>query len=275
MPEIGYWKYIRFNDDEKQYWGTDDDITIVFDSADDRLEFRMKKDIRYEDDTGAEILTIQKATRTLVTGNIDMQGNELQNWNNLLSRADVASPCLTLRSNIYSYYHLRPSAGNVLEISQGATPGATVIWTVRYTGLVTQYGDLDLNNYSLKNAKLGSPLNANGYPITGPAGDAGELVFGAGSAGTVETGGLILLCGIYHPANPGALIFYGGKVAGGYVKLKTFNAALTEATDRFTINQGNDPDIDILNSKLDLHDQALEATAGAIAGYFRLRVGGT
>jgi len=63
MPEIGYWKYVRFNDDEKQYWGTDDDIVQIFDSADDRLEYRMKKDIRYEDDTGAEILTLDKANR--------------------------------------------------------------------------------------------------------------------------------------------------------------------------------------------------------------------
>jgi len=63
MPEIGYWKYIRFVDDEKQYFGTDDDITIVFDSVDDRLEFRMGKDIRFEDDAGNEILTLDKVNR--------------------------------------------------------------------------------------------------------------------------------------------------------------------------------------------------------------------
>jgi len=63
MTEIGYWKYIRFVDDEKQYFGTDDDITIVFDSTDDRLEYRMNKDIRFEDDAGNEILTLDKVNR--------------------------------------------------------------------------------------------------------------------------------------------------------------------------------------------------------------------
>jgi len=63
MPEIGYWKYVRFTDDEPQYWGTDDDITIIFDSADDRLEYKMKKDIRFEDDVGNEILTLDKVNR--------------------------------------------------------------------------------------------------------------------------------------------------------------------------------------------------------------------
>jgi len=63
MPEIGYWKYVRFNDDEPQYWGTDDDIVQIFDSADDRLEYRMKKDIRFEDDAGNEILTLDKVNR--------------------------------------------------------------------------------------------------------------------------------------------------------------------------------------------------------------------
>jgi len=63
MPEIGYWKYVRFTDDEPLWFGTDDDITVVFDSADDRLEFRMKKDIRFEDDAGNEILTLDKVNR--------------------------------------------------------------------------------------------------------------------------------------------------------------------------------------------------------------------
>jgi len=63
MPEIGYWKYVRFTDDEPRYFGTDDDITVVFDSADDRLEYRMKKDIRFEDDAGNEILTLDKVNR--------------------------------------------------------------------------------------------------------------------------------------------------------------------------------------------------------------------
>jgi len=63
VPKIGNWKYIWFVDDEKQHWGTDDDVTIVFDSADDRLEYRMKKDIRFEDDAGNKILTLDKVNR--------------------------------------------------------------------------------------------------------------------------------------------------------------------------------------------------------------------
>jgi len=198
----------------------------IFDSADDRLEFRMKKDIRFEDDTGAEILTIQKATRTLSgfkmtgdleieksipaivlddtapagskapfilfadaarwqyrdsddtlrledvavgvarfainrstgditkVGHINMGSKDVYNWDGLRSRGDVPSPYITFRSSVYSFYHIRPSTGNVLEISHGATPGAAVIWTINTGGHVTQYGNLVLNDNSLRNAGL-------------------------------------------------------------------------------------------------------------------------
>jgi len=119
MPEIGYWKYVRFTDDEPLWFGTDDDITVVFDSADDRLEYKMKKDIRFEDDTGAEILTLDKANRHV---EIPVQLN-------------VAA---------------------LEEYSAGA--GITVKGTLTFSG-----ANLDLAGNLLKNPKLGTNLNFNGW----------------------------------------------------------------------------------------------------------------
>jgi len=123
MPEIGYWKYVRFNDDEKQFFGTDEDITIVFDSADDRLEYRMKKDIRYEDDAGNEILTLDKANRHVeipvqlnvaaleeyaagagitVKGSLTFSGADLDLAGNLLKNPKLGTD---LKTNGYNICH--------------------------------------------------------------------------------------------------------------------------------------------------------------------------
>jgi len=231
MPEIGYWKYVRFNDDEPQYWGTDDDIVQIFDSADDRLEFRMKKDVRYEDDTGAEILTLDKTNRHV---EIPVQLN-------------VAA---------------------LEEYSAGA--GISVNATMNFAS----GSNLNLNGNLLQNAKLGSVLNTNDYNIGGRTGDDGYLHIGGGSTGYFTQGSHIAFFGIAHATQPGNMFINAGQVAGGYLCLRTFDAALAAITPRMYIRQGDDPDIDIVNSFLDFHDQTLEATAGALQGYVIMKVGG-
>jgi len=232
MPEIGYWKYVRFVDDEKQYWGTDDDITIVFDSADDRLEYRMKKDIRFEDDAGNEILTLDKANRHV---EIPVQLN-------------VAA---------------------LEEYAAGA--GITVKGSLMFSG-----ADLDLAGNLLKNPKMGSHLKMNGYHIVHGVSNA-EYIRVCGGLGTDPSqGATIDIYGVEKLYNEGQLVLRTGRVAHSNAMLRfiTCTTALVEK-DRIVINYGDTPDIDIRNSKLDFHDQTLEATAGAIAGYFRLKVGGT
>jgi len=163
MPEIGYWKYVRFEDDEPQYWGTDDDITIVFDSADDRLEYRMKKDIRFEDDTGAEILTIQKATRTLsgfkMTGNLKIEKTDAK----LALNATAGTPRVEFQEagvakmDIFFY-----PAGDYLVFRDGVT-GAHRMRLDRSTGDILKVGNIDMGGNLLKNAKLGTTLDFNDY----------------------------------------------------------------------------------------------------------------
>jgi len=231
MPEIGYWKYVRFEDDEPQYWGTDDDIVQIFDSADDRLEYRMKKDIRYEDDTGAEILTLDKANRHV---EIPVQLN-------------VAA---------------------LEEYVAGA--GITVKDTLTFSG-----ADLDLAGNLLKNPKLGTGLKTNGHHIyDGISGDTGALVISAGSDPGFYTGSNIVFYGVNKAGYEGRMYINAGKATGGFLCLRSFNAALDTIMTRMVINQGNDPDIDIQNAFLDFHDQTLEATAGALQGYVIMKVGG-
>jgi len=232
MPEIGYWKYIRFNDDEKQYFGTDDDITVVFDSADDRLEYRMKKDIRYEDDAGNEILTLDKANRHV---EIPVQLN-------------VAA---------------------LEEYVAGA--GITVKGSLTFSG-----ADLDLAGNLLKNPRLGTDLKTGGYYIYQGVVDTSKFGIYGGSAAGLGNGAGIMVFGNAHATTPGYLWIAGGRVNNAAAKVAIQTADTVPSTvTRLTINQGSTPDIDIENSKLDFHDQTLEATAGAIAGYFRLKVGGT
>jgi len=163
MPEIGYWKYIRFNDDEPQYFGTDDDITIVFDSADDRLEYRMKKDIRFEDDAGAEILTIQKATRTLsgfkMTGDLEI---EKDTPTLILDDSVGTKPRVSYQVAGSEKMRLIYDGVNH-ELWIWDVPGVskTVIFDVA-TGSIA-CGDVDLRGNLLKNAKLGSSLDFNDW----------------------------------------------------------------------------------------------------------------
>jgi len=232
MPEIGYWKYVRFTDDEPLYFGTDDDITVVFDSADDRLEFRMKKDIRYEDDAGNEILTLDKANRHV---KIPVQLN-------------VAA---------------------LEEYVAGA--GITVKGTLTFSG-----ADLDLAGNLLKNVKLGTDLRTNGYGIYHGVSDSDELYIVGGSALNQDYGAMLLLHGSTRPINPGRAQIDAARINNTAARV-IFRTADTypDLKERIIINQGDAPEIDIVNAKIDLHDQTLEATAGAIAGYFKLKVGGT
>jgi len=232
MPEIGYWKYVKFTDDEPLWFGTDDDITIVFDSKDDRLEFRTKKDIRFEDDAGNEILTLDKVNRHV---EIPVQLN-------------VAA---------------------LEEYSAGA--GITVKGSLMFSG-----ADLDLAGNLLKNPKLGTDLKTNGYNIYHGVADTGILMLSGGSSAFDPTGGVVHLYGVAHAATPGLVFISAGRINNTNAKIRfdTANVAAARVT-RMVVNQGDDPDIDILDSKLDFHDQTLEATAGASAGYFRIRVGGT
>jgi len=232
MPEIGYWKYIRFVDDEKQYFGTDDDITIVFDSADDRLEYRMTKDIRFEDNVGNEILTLDKANRHV---EIPVQLN-------------VAA---------------------LEEYAAGA--GITVKGTLTFSG-----ADLDLAGNLLKNPKLGTDLKTNGYNIYHGVADTDKIRIAGGSTSAYANGSVITLFGTSHPSYPGLTSIVAGTVNNAWARVRIYTPnTIPENKLRLDINQGDDPDIDILNAKLDFHDQALEATAGASVGYFKIKVGGT
>jgi len=232
MPEIGYWKYVRFTDDEKQYWGTDDDIVQIFDSADDRLEFRMKKDIRFEDDTGAEILTLDKANRHVE---------------------------IPVQLNVAALEEYAAGAGITVNATMNFASGS----------------NLNLNNNLLQNVKLGSNLNVNNYRLVGVGDDTGTARIGGGSDGFAGTGGTICAYGVANVGVPGGVDYQTGKVSGGRHKFFSWNAALTGQLARLTIGDGDTADIDVTNARIDLHDQALEATAGAIAGYFRLKVGDT
>jgi len=232
MPEIGYWKYVRFTDDEKLYFGTDDDIVQTFDSADDRLEFRMKKDIRFEDDVGNEILTLDKVNRHV---EIPVQLN-------------VAA---------------------LEEYVAGA--GITVRGTLTFSG-----ANLDLAGNLLKNPKLGTDLKTNGYSVVHGVSNTDHLIVGGGSSYSLTTGATVDMYGVAHPTVPGKIYIGAGVVNNPEAKIILRTADTIPATkERLVVNQGDDPDIDIQYAKLDFHDQTLEATAGAIAGYFRLKVGGT
>jgi len=231
MPEIGYWKYVRFTDDEKQYFGTDDDVTIVFDSADDRLEYRTKKDIRFEDDTGNEILTLDKANRHV---EIPVQLN-------------VAA---------------------LEEYVVGA--GITVRGTLMFSG-----ADLDLAGNLLKNPKLGTDLKTNGYDIYHGVSNDDKLTLAGGVTTAVANGALIHLYGAAHPTVPGRVHFHTAKINNPEACFIFYTAnTVPVVVERLRINQGDDPDIDITNAFLDFHDQALEATAGALQGYVIMKVGG-
>jgi len=179
MPEIGYWKYVRFTDDEPLYFGTDDDITIVFDSADDRLEYRMKKDIRFEDDIGAEILTLDKANRHVeipvqlnvaaleeysvgagitVKGTLTFSGADLDLAGNLLKNPKLGT---TLNANNYAItgppgnggfaliggggtgYHLTGADIEMYGIAHASYPGTMFIDGGKATG-----GKLNLRTYN-------------------------------------------------------------------------------------------------------------------------------
>jgi len=63
-------------------------------------------------------------------------------------------------------------------------------------------------------------------------------------------------------------------VAGDAVAIQSFNAS-NSPTDRIVITGGYDEaDIKIVNAKLDFNDQSLEASAGSLQGYFKIKVGG-
>jgi len=190
MPEIGYWKYVRFNDDEPLYFGTDDDVTIVFDSADDRLEYRMKKDIRFEDDAGNEILTLDKTNRyvklgthlktagyriiqgisddsylflrggsTLYTSNgagIDMYGAAYTGAEGLLSLSAAEINNTNARVRIVTA-DTTPALRVRILVNQGDTPDVDFINC-----------NVDLNNNLLKNTKLGTDFNANEKALLNP-----------------------------------------------------------------------------------------------------------
>jgi len=163
MPEIGYWKYVRFIDDEKQYWGTDDDVVQVFDSTDDRLEFRMGKDIRFEDDAGNLILTIEKATRTLsafkMTGNLEIEksGAKL-----VLDSAGTTNALVEVRQagSLQGYFGLVGGTDDWGILDSGAVGRFKVDMP---TGDIIKVGDIDMGGNLLKNAKLGTNLDFNDY----------------------------------------------------------------------------------------------------------------
>jgi len=230
MPEIGYWKYVRFNDNEPQYWGTDDDIVQIFDSADDRLEYRMKKDIRFEDDVGNEILTLDKANRHV---EIPVQLN-------------VAA---------------------LEEYVAGA--GITVKGTLTFSG-----ADLDLAGNRLRNPKLGTDLKTDGYAIVHGL-DTGAFSLCGGAGMATAHGSLIAFFGVTHPTEPGRIKIHGGKINNPIASIQFWTAnTIPEDVERLRINQGGTPDIDIINSRLDFHDQTPATGKVALDEYVEIKVGG-
>jgi len=275
MPEIGYWKYVRFNDNEPQYWGTDDDIVQLFDSADDRLEFRMKKDIRFEDDAGGRILVLQKATRTLsgfkMTGDLEIE----KAWPALILDTTSGDPGFVFQDNGTSKLVFRYSVTGDYLYVYDVVEGAIRFMVTRTTGSITKVGDINMGGNLLKNAKLGTDLKTNNYHIyDGVSGNTGMLKVGAGTSPDHTTGGTLYTYGIGHATAPGKVLLIGGKATGGDIGLGTYNAALTAFLHRIYIGQGDDPDIDIRNAKLDFHDQTLDPTVGAEVGHIIIRVGG-
>jgi len=276
MPEIGYWKYVRFNDDEPQYFGTDDDVTIVFDSADDRLEYRMKKNIRFEDDAGNKILTIQKATRTLsgfkMTGDLEIEKHDPV----LHLDATTGKPFIRFWKAGVAHGQLYvDTASNEYKFSNLAQTADT-FKIYANTGSITKVGDIDMGGNLLKNARLGSNLKTGGWDIFDGVSDANVMYIIAGSTVDWTKGAGVVFYGAAHATLPGFCAINPANInnTSAYLSLRTANTTPV-LLDRIRINQGDDPDIDIKNAKLDFHDQTLEATAGAIAGYFRLKVGDT
>jgi len=215
MPEIGYWKYVRFEDDEPQFWGTDDDIVQIFDSADDRLEYRMKKDIRFEDDTGAEILTLDKANRHVeipvqlnvaaleeyvagagitVKGSLTFSGADLDLAGNLLKNPKLGTD---LKTNGYNIYHGISNSGR-LVLGGGSTispyKGASVtMYGTAYTGAE---GRLDLMGGQVADtdAKI-RLLTADATPVMKE-----RIVINQGSTPDVELRNCILNFSSGYPA---------------------------------------------------------------------------
>jgi len=275
MPEIGYWKYIRFNDDEPQYFGADDDVTVVFDSADDRLEYRMKKDIRFEDDAGKEILTIQKATRTLsgfrMTGDLEIEKSAPKIE---LDSVDGASIGIRFRNAGVFTANFGFDFANDRWFFYDPVAPANRVLIERSTGLM-KTADIDMQGNLLKNAKLGTGLKTNGYDIyDGISGNTGSLHVSAGSDNTFNTGACIAMYGIGHASLPGDIYVDAGRALGAILILRTFDSALTAIKSRIIINQGDMPDIDIKNAKLDFHDQTPVAGKVALDEYVEIKVGG-
>jgi len=232
MPEIGYWKYVRFTDDEPLYFGTDDDVTIVFDSADDRLEFRMKKDIRFEDDAGAEILTLDKTNRHVEI----------------------------------------PVQLNVAALEEYAA-GAGI--SVKATMTFASGSNLNLNGNLLLNAMLGTNLKTKGYDILQGVVDSSGVRLSGGSTEGTGRGGVVMVSGITRTGMQGQVFLSTGKVTNTNAKIRmlTWTTGLVQ-TDRLIVNYGDDPDIDILNAKLDFHDQVPVTGKVAQDEYIEIRVGG-
>jgi len=174
MPEIGFWKYVRFTDDEPQFFGTDDDITIIFDSADDRLEYRMKKDIRFEDDAGSEILTLDKANRHVeipvqlnvaaleeyavgagitVKGSLTFSGADLDLAGNLLKNPKLGTD---LKTNGYHIYDGITGNTGSLKISGGSGPESDTGSAIYFFGI--GHSILPGNLYLMTGKKAGAKM---------------------------------------------------------------------------------------------------------------------
>jgi len=105
----------------------------------------------------------------------------------------------------------------------------------------------------LYNARLTSDLNVNSKQLYNTGGIS---KFSAGSLGIYGAGATA--------ASPGDAIHISSR------------DSLDVETQRLVVTGGVDiADIKILNAYIDLNDQTLAATAGTLAGYFIIKVGGT
>jgi len=277
MPEIGYWKYVRFTDDEPLWFGTDDDITIVFDSADDRLEYKMKKDIRYEDDAGNEILTIQKATRTLsgfkMTGDLEIEKESPRLVLDITAGEHGGIRVEDAGVNIGTFRNNRLTGD--WEFVDGI--GVTRFSIDVSTGAITKVGDIDMGGNLLKNPKLGSNLMTAGYDMLHGVSDTGFLRMWGGSTAAYLSGASFVLFGTGYSGAEGQVNFSTGKVASANAKIRmlTYTTGLA-LTDRLIINYGDIPDIELQNCILNFSTgyPALETGKTATGEYLKIEVEG-
>jgi len=165
---------------------------------------------------------------------------------------------------------------DALGIDAHSVDGEHASELLRLDGIRAMTGNLDMNNFALLNAKLGTALNVDGYKIFGASGSDKLMFIGAGSSARNDTGAGIEMSGINSAINPGFMIIDAGKKSGASVALRTYDAALTGIKERIAIRQGDTPDIELKNCILNFSTgyPALETGKTATGEFLKIEVEG-